>query len=304
MLRYGLAGVVMALAVGCGSTDQVQQGLGSTEPGQVEAPVCRPTTTDLFILPSEEVGTVTVTSLKRWLTVEVRTTAPWWLQRVNVYVGAGPMPTNRDGVPAPALFPHRSDFVLYQSAYSVTFEVAELGVACGEPLTVAVNAEVVRLVEGEPETDAIAWAWGVPFDAHGSGWSFEHERCCTPPTAGCTRSQGYWKTHHAGARVPALDRDWPLPEATELCGRGWLELLGTAPRGGDAWVILAHQYIAARLNVAAGASVPGEVDDALTDAAAYLSACEVERDDRVAALDVAERLEAYNTGEVGPGHCE
>lgn len=303
MLRNILAGAVVAVAVGCGTTDQVQQALGSTEPGRVEAPACGATTTDLFVFPSEEVGTVTVTSHAGGLTVTVETTSPWWLRRVNVYVGAGPMPTNRDGVPAPALFPHRADFLQYQATYSASFAAAELGVACGAPLTVALSAEVVWAVPGALAIDAVAWAWGTPFDAQGSGWSFTHVQCCGPREPGCTRSQGYWKTHHAGAKVPALDRAWPLPEATALCGRAWLEWLGTPPRG-DAWVILAHQYIAARLNVAAGASVPGAVDDALTDAAAFLSACEVEHDVRSAALDVAEALEAYNAGEVGPGHCE
>lgn len=303
MLRNILVGVVVALAVGCGVTGQSQQGLGSGQYARDEVPACGATTTDLFVGESTEVGLVTVSNTAEHLDVNVAVAPPWVLAQVQVYVGPGPMPTDASGLPAPSLFTHVSAFTAYQSGYGVRFALREVGGGCGVPLTVAVHAEVVRVVEGELEQDALAWGFGTPFDEHRSGYAFTHTVCC-PADPGCTRSQGYWKTHHAGARVPALDRDWPLAETTQLCGKTWLELLGTPPRGGDAWVILAHQYIAARLNVAAGASVPAAVDAALTDADAFLLACAVEDADRAEALEVAETLDDFNNGLVGPGHCE
>jgi len=119
--------------------------------------------------------------------------------------------------------------------------------------------------------------------------------CCAPPPeppTGCTHTQGYWKNH---------PRAWPLPLDTLLCGRTWMEILRDSPRG-DAWLILAHQWIAASLNVASGASTPDEVDAAL--ATPFILACVVNPADRAAALETAETLDQYNNGDIGPGHCD
>jgi len=51
-----------------------------------------------------------------------------------------------------------------------------------------------------------------------------------------TYSQGYWKTH----------TNWPTVPHEKL----WRDILWTAPKGGDAYYIFLHQYIAAYLNIA------------------------------------------------------
>ncbi len=117
-----------------------------------------------------------------------------------------------------------------------------------------------------------------------------------PPKDGCTRSQGYWKTH---------PKAWPLPTTTKLCGKTWLSILWDQPDGGDAWVNLAHQYIAAELNVAAGADdskirkVLAAAEYLLKDNCYGLSAKE-----RRKALDLKDILDAYNNGKVGPPKCK
>ena len=135
---------------------------------------------------------------------------------------------------------------------------------------------------------------------------------CPPPPppddeTGCTLTQGYWKTHNQYATSPGLILDWPAPydEDDLMCGDSLLTILQTSPRG-DAWIILAHQYIAARLNVASGASTPDEVDTALASAGEWLLAnCGgVPASDAPDAIELAETLDRYNHGEIGPGHCD
>ena len=110
----------------------------------------------------------------------------------------------------------------------------------------------------------------------------------------CTLTQGYWKNHDT----------WPLPAtATMTCGMSWQEILETPPQG-DAWTILAHQFIAAELNLANGASAPSEVVSATGVAKEMLAACSIDESDHDEAVDFAAILDAYNNGLIGPGHCE
>lgn len=117
----------------------------------------------------------------------------------------------------------------------------------------------------------------------------------------CTYTQGYWKNHNQYA-APPRDVAWPVAETTLLCGQRWLDIFDTAPRG-DAWYILAHQWIAASLNVANGAAVPPEVVAALAQGDALLRACRIEKAGRATATALADVLGKYNEGIIGPGHC-
>lgn len=68
----------------------------------------------------------------------------------------------------------------------------------------------------------------------------------TPPVAGCPVGQGYWKNHAS----------WPVTELTlgsQTYSQAELLILFNTPVGGDASLNLAHQLIAAKLNVANGA---------------------------------------------------
>jgi hypothetical protein len=109
---------------------------------------------------------------------------------------------------------------------------------------------------------------------------------------GCTLTQGYWKNH----------QPWPIADAG-LCGATWDEILHTAPKG-DAWYVVAHQWIAASLNVASGAAVTPEVQAALDAAEGYLADCEIADDEKADALAASALLDDYNNGAVGPGHCD
>jgi hypothetical protein len=87
-------------------------------------------------------------------------------------------------------------------------------------------------------------------------------------------------------------------------------VLQTNPSGGNAYFILAHQYIAARLNQANGASNTPAVDAAMAGALAFFSNSAntgnpaPAKSVRGPLLDFAGTLDHYNNGLIGPGHCD
>jgi hypothetical protein len=118
--------------------------------------------------------------------------------------------------------------------------------------------------------------------------------------ANCSLTQGFWK-NHAGA--------WPVGElvlgANTYTKAQLLAILMTPPRG-DATYILAHQLIAAKLNVAGGADATA-IAGALGAADAWLAANPLGSMPTGAARDAgvaqAALLDDYNNGVTGPGHC-
>jgi hypothetical protein len=166
-------------------------------------------------------------------------------------------------------------------------------------------------------------------DSSGAGFSFSNTAAFAAPSGasgsatavvqvlvpcasgGCTLTQGYWKTHSREGPAP-YDARWKnlgaLEEDTEFfsSGRTWIELFRTPVRR-SAYVALAHQYMAAKLNVLAGAS-GAALGDALATAEAFFSAtspaARLTTAQRDQALVLASLLEAFNSGAVGPGHCD
>lgn len=130
---------------------------------------------------------------------------------------------------------------------------------------------------------------------------------CAPRGKDCTYSHGYWKTHYDGAKNASQNIDWPKPgdEANLLCGKTWLGILQSAPKGGDAWTILGHQWISATLNRDQGASAPASVQQALRDGSDLLGTCGVLAGAaKTKATTAAGLLDQYNNGLIGPGHCD
>ena len=96
-------------------------------------------------------------------------------------------------------------------------------------------------------------------------WTGEIGPC--EEACGCTFGQGHW------SNTPGVV--WPAPydrNATFfLSGQTWQQVLDT-PVGGNAYYNLAHQYIAAVLNVANGACDPSGVEDTIDLATAWFEA--------------------------------
>ncbi len=124
-----------------------------------------------------------------------------------------------------------------------------------------------------------------------------------PPGGGCTLTQGFWKNHNRFRANPSQQIPWPTDEDTLLCGETWLDNLNTPPKKGNAFYILAHQWIAARLNVADGAD-DSDVAAEIAEAEALLNSCVFDTSDRDRAIELADILGDYNEGAIGPGHCD
>ena len=113
--------------------------------------------------------------------------------------------------------------------------------------------------------------------------------------AGCTATLGFWKNH---------TKVWPAPFSPNATffrsGQTWIFELNAPPKGGDAYLILAHQYIAAALNIASGAGVPPDVQTAFNDATTFFMTG-VGSDP----IGWSNTLDNYNNGLAagGPSHC-
>jgi hypothetical protein len=124
----------------------------------------------------------------------------------------------------------------------------------------------------------------------------------------CPLTQGFWKNH-----PDAWDDVTPLT----IGGQSYTEtqliaILNTPPSGGNASLILAHQLIAAELNVATGSVFPGNpigstiaVADALLTAACgatSLPQCFVAASSPVGQqmVNAAATLDAFNSGTLTP----
>ncbi len=130
--------------------------------------------------------------------------------------------------------------------------------------------------------------------------------CCPTPTpTGCVRTQGYW------GNKPNVQ--WPAPYSRTATffssGLTWQAILDTPPAGGNGYIILAHQYIAAVLNRAAGASVPSALQTVLNQATAYFNSGADPSDCGGASCQTqkewAQILDAYNNGNYAgaPSSC-
>ena len=119
-----------------------------------------------------------------------------------------------------------------------------------------------------------------------------------PP--GCTQPVAYWLEQSS---------EWQLDQfllgEMEVNRDLAFEILAANPQG-DASYILAQQYIAALLNINSPAD-PTEVVDSLDQATTWFlvnpPGSKPGNPERKAGLDLADTLEAYNLGYIGPGSC-
>jgi hypothetical protein len=138
-----------------------------------------------------------------------------------------------------------------------------------------------------------------------------------PCPQGCTLTQGYWKTHNDSFKGGApTDETWALigPDAEQttffLSGQSYFDVMWTAPKG-NAYYQLAKQYIAAQLNVLAGAD-DSAIATAFSSATtlfntytpAQVGALKGNNAIRQQFISLAGTLGSYNEGLIGPGHCD
>jgi len=157
-----------------------------------------------------------------------------------------------------------------------------------------------------------------------------------PTVVGCSYTWGYWKNHNKYQNAKGAHRDpgWDnIGEDTQFYGNWadpptnsnqltWFEILLIPPKVGNAYLILAHQYVAAWLNIHNGAD-GSSLGTTMADAEALLAhysnnnpsfatyppaipkgAVHFTSDDRFWAVELAFVLDQFNNGYIGPGSCE
>lgn len=143
-------------------------------------------------------------------------------------------------------------------------------------------------------------------------WTVEVNVPCGPD---CTLSQGYWKNHSEFGPAP-YDTTWAvMPDGASTpffdTGSTWLYFFREPPKGGNAYIKLARQYMAAWLSGLRGASL-AEVAGDIEQAMAWLDRYDgdpdtFDPDDKSLQHDfnqLQERLDAFNNGMVGPPKCD
>jgi hypothetical protein len=164
---------------------------------------------------------------------------------------------------------------------------------------------------GEYTVDNVASFVADDSGATGSAsWSVAIDVACSE---GCSLTPGYWKTHSSYGPAPDDDTWALLPQGADtaffLSGKSYYQVLWTAPLG-NAYYVLAHAFIAARLNGLNGAdlgAVAGEMQSAQSVFEAYTPAIvgSLKKSSALRAyiISLATTLDAYNNGLIGPGHC-
>lgn len=126
--------------------------------------------------------------------------------------------------------------------------------------------------------------------------------------SGCTLTPGYWKTHAERSSRPS--GGWNAvpggPGAPFFdSGKTWIEVLWKEPQG-NAYTILAHAYIAAKLNVLNGADASG-VAETIAAAESFFAGRTpygtLSPDERAVVLEWASFLDRFDNGLEGPLHC-
>jgi cysteine-rich repeat protein len=117
----------------------------------------------------------------------------------------------------------------------------------------------------------------------------------------CTYTQGYWKTHPDAWPVSSLTLGSVTYTEQELLAILW------EPVKGNGLISLAHQLIAAKLNIASGAS-DTSIATTIQQADALIGSLVVPPvgDGYLApsaTSSLTDMLDEFNSGIIGPGHC-
>lgn len=213
------------------------------------------------------VGNVTISNTSDNLIISANTDIlnNWYIQKVHVYVSTS---SPILGTPVPGQFPYHS--TTYQppvSQYKLEIPLNLLNINCESSVFMAIHFEIVKYKNGTVVQSETGWAYGLdPFNSNRWGWQFTYQlKCHQNEYEGCTYTQGYWKNHSKYSKTKK--EFWPKPigqltdsEDSLLCGLSLFKILTTTPKTGNAWYILAHQYIAAKLNQFNGASALSQLN--------------------------------------------
>jgi hypothetical protein len=172
-----------------------------------------------------------------------------------------------------------------------------------------VDADVVLECEENTHVNTASFVTNDTASIGSDTWTVIADVACLH---GCTLTQGYWKTHSQKGPAP-YDDAWGnlsfLEEDTPfyISLKTWYQVFWTPPAG-NPYYNLAHQYMAAKLNILNGASTTPAVDAAMTSANSFFlthtPGSKLSKTERANVLMWAATLDQYNNGYIGPGHCD
>ena len=131
--------------------------------------------------------------------------------------------------------------------------------------------------------------------------------CIKAPS--CTLTQGYWKNHESAWPAPYSPTAQWLNATHKVNGVTWEDLMGMSVAGGNSYMQLAHQWIAASLNLAGATSSNAAVASAMSQGGAWLLANTpaitnaVPNMKNAQATAWASTLDDFNNGKLGTPHC-
>jgi hypothetical protein len=160
-----------------------------------------------------------------------------------------------------------------------------------------------QALELDPMTDYVFRAWASSDGNTGSGASAYSNTVMgtTTTISNCTFTQGYWKNHPSSWPATSLTLGTVSYTKDQL-----LQILGQPARG-NGLVILAHQLIAAKLNILQGAD-PSSVIATIAAADALIDGLVCPpigggNIDPATVDDLAQTLDSFNNGTLGVPHC-
>lgn len=169
--------------------------------------------------------------------------------------------------------------------------------------TGAAGSHLTELPEGTGFTFH-AYALGAPGYVASSFGATLQGGTSVRTTNDCTFTQGFWKNHpEAWTRVTSMVL------GTVTYTNAQLQAILGQPANGNGLVSLAHQLIAAQLNILLGASAPPSVVTAINQANALIGGLIIPPITGAGFLDpsvtdpITNILDQFNSGQIGPGHC-
>lgn len=188
-----------------------------------------------------------------------------------------------------------------------------LGTVCANSDTLPYTFNYSRVITATTcgETQYPNTASFVTNDSSTTGSDSWNVTVTVPCVLGCTLTQGYWKTHSSFGPAP-YDNTWAqlangASTTFYLSGKSWYQVFWTPPQG-NPYYNLAHQFMAAQLNVLNGADQTA-VSSTMTAVNTWFSTAgntptkNFSKTEKQQLLTWATTLDRYNNGLTGPGHC-
>jgi hypothetical protein len=237
----------------------------------------------------------------------------WWMTRADFVANGSQWWLYGDprqgeasfkGSPTLNVFPGNASSFKLGPLESITIEIGDLMDESGVATT---NWRSSWRGELEYATDYVFCAFAnATASTYQSAYTDNFE-AATKQTQDCTFTIGYWKNHPEAWPSSCL----PMTLGSNAYTQAELQQILNESAAGNGAISMAHQLIAAKLNLCMGAN-PAAVSACITAADALLSGCGADKIPPLGTCNLApgstsaatQCMDDYNQGITGPGHCQ